>query len=186
MVIAASRLGRTVLESPVDGTLLLSLISHPPVRTGPPPARAPPVTRPTLVGFAFGVNSRHRFHTRANVTNSPAGRRAQASTSNWSAGLGPADRSPGGLDDLLYGVADPSPGAGQRLHLGLRRAPVAGDDGAGVAHPLSGRRGAPADEADHRLAESAGDHRLGRALLVASADLPDHHHGLGLRVGLEQ
>src|SRR5213593_4825124 len=55
-----------------------------------------------------------------------------------------------------------------------------------MAHALPRRGGAPADEADDRLAEIPADHGLGGGLLVAAADLADHDHGAGRRVFLEQ
>src|SRR2546426_12616960 len=55
-----------------------------------------------------------------------------------------------------------------------------------MAHSLSGRGGAPTDEADDRLAEIPADHTLGGGLLVAAADLADHDDGAGRRVFLEQ
>src|SRR2546428_5039677 len=55
-----------------------------------------------------------------------------------------------------------------------------------MAHALPRRGGAPADEADDRLAEISADHALGGGLFVAAADLTDHDHGASRRILLEQ
>ena len=86
--------------------------------------------------------------------------------------------SAGDLDDV-------DPGRLHRRHLLRRRALAAGDDGAGVAHAASRRRGAAGDEADDRLLEVGLD-ALGRVLLGVAADLADHDDGLGLGVVVEQ
>ena len=73
----------------------------------------------------------------------------------------------------------------QRLRLRLRRAGRAGDDRAGVAHALAGRRLEAGDVGDHRLRHVLAD-VLGGALLLVAADLAHHHDQLGLGVLLEQ
>ena len=78
-----------------------------------------------------------------------------------------------------------TPGVAQRLHLRRRGALAAGDDGAGVAHLLAGGAVTPGDVRRHRLRHRALD-ELGRLFLGRTADLADHHHGLGLGVGLER
>src|SRR5207244_10481876 len=84
------------------------------------------------------------------------------------------------------GVAHLRTGPLQRLQLRRRGAGVPRDDGARMAHPLSGRSGAAADEADDRLAEAAADHLLSGRFLVAAANLADHHHRPGGRIVLEE
>ena len=77
-----------------------------------------------------------------------------------------------------------TPASAQRLHLGRGGALAARDDGAGVAHLLAGGRGDAGDVGRHRLGHLRLD-ELGGLLLGRAADLADHHHGLGLGVGLE-
>src|SRR5262245_47153835 len=73
----------------------------------------------------------------------------------------------------------------ERLGLRGRRALRAGDDRAGVAHRLPGRRREPGDVGEHRLRHALGD-VVGRLLLRRAADLAAHDDQLGLGVGLEQ
>src|SRR5690606_21452625 len=73
----------------------------------------------------------------------------------------------------------------QRAIFVRRGALAAGDHRPGVTHALAGRRGDTGDVGHHRLAHVACDVR-GCSLLVATADLADHHDALGLRVALEQ
>ena len=75
--------------------------------------------------------------------------------------------------------ASSTPALGERFHLARRGAGVAADDRPGVAHALARRRRAAADEAHHGLAH-LGD-ELRRQLLIAAADLADHHDALRLR-----
>src|SRR6266542_3947860 len=90
-------------------------------------------------------------------------------------------RKQGGLGRV---AADLHPGGLERLRLGLGRAARAGDDRAGVPHaPARGCLEA-GDVGDHRLGHPFG-HEAGGLLLLVAADLADHHHRLGLRVGLE-
>src|SRR5882757_2568157 len=70
--------------------------------------------------------------------------------------------------------------------LGLRIAFAASDDGARVPHAAAGRRGAPGDEADHRLLVPALGlifEKLRGVLLGTAADLADHDDRLGRLVG---
>ena len=73
----------------------------------------------------------------------------------------------------------------ERLGLRDRGALGAGDDRAGVAHRLAGRRGEAGDVADDRLGHVLGD-ELGGLLLGVAADLAAHHDQLGLGVVLEE
>ena len=82
-------------------------------------------------------------------------------------------------------IRHPDAGGFEGGHLLRRRARAAGDDRAGVAHPLAWRRGLAGDEADHGLVTCALMKR-GRFFLVRAADLADHHDRVGLRVGLEE
>ncbi len=72
----------------------------------------------------------------------------------------------------------------ERVLLRLRGAGGAGDDRAGVAHRLAGRRREAGDVGEDRLRHVLGD-ELGRLLLLVAADLADHHDQLRLRVVLE-
>src|SRR5262249_41348827 len=78
-----------------------------------------------------------------------------------------------------------------RLHpcdLGAGVALAAGDDGTGMAHAAAGRRGAPGDEADHRLPAAAlafVDEELRGVLFGRAADLADHDDRLGRLVRQE-
>src|SRR5690606_13049649 len=66
-----------------------------------------------------------------------------------------------------------------------RGALAAGDDGAGVAHAASGRRGLAGDEADDGLREVRLD--PGRGFLFgAAADLANHHDRFGVIVRRKQ
>src|SRR3990172_11873255 len=83
----------------------------------------------------------------------------------------------------IAGHLDPA-----RLHHGqllLRGALAAGNDGAGMAHAFSGRRGDAGDESDDGLFHVVLDPVCG-GLLVRAADLPDHHHRIGVRIVVEQ
>src|SRR5467141_2134894 len=66
----------------------------------------------------------------------------------------------------------------------LRRAFAARDNGAGVAHALSRRRGDAGDEADDRFFHVVV-RPARRDLLVRAADLAHHDHRFGLRVVIE-
>ena len=77
-----------------------------------------------------------------------------------------------------------TPAAGERVHLGLSRALGAGDDGPGMAHLPSRWCSHPGHVGHHRLGHRGGD-ELGRLLLGRATDLPDHHDGPGVGVGLE-
>ena len=77
------------------------------------------------------------------------------------------------------------PEASITCELFLRRALAAGDDRARVSHPLARRRGHARDEADDRLFHVVLRPQRG-GLLVAAADLADHHHGVGVRIVVEQ
>src|SRR5580704_5423076 len=85
------------------------------------------------------------------------------------------------LGDLGRRPPDPDALALERLGLGLRGAPGAGHDRAGVAHRLARWRGEAGDVADDRLGHVVGD-EVGGALLVVATD----HDQFGLRVVLEQ
>src|SRR5436190_3883770 len=76
-------------------------------------------------------------------------------------------------------------GGAKGCHLLGRRPLAAGDDRTGMAHPASGRRGLPGDEADNRLLEIHLDPR-GRIFLGAAADFPDHNDGVCFGVGGKQ
>ena len=76
-------------------------------------------------------------------------------------------------------------GLPQGFHLGRGGALAARDDGAGVAHLLAGRRGHAGDVGRRPAWSSSSRDELGRLLLGRAADLADHHHGLGVGVGLE-
>src|SRR5688572_877879 len=78
------------------------------------------------------------------------------------------------------------------LHRGdlvLRAALAAGDDGAGVAHAATRRRGAAGDESDNRLRAAllrlGGNERRG-FLLGRAADLADHDDRFSRRIGEEE
>ena len=97
---------------------------------------------------------------------------------------------PHDLDHLLPALGrvlrrPATPAARQRLDLRLGGALRARDDGAGVAHLAPGGRGDAGDVGDDGLGHLRRD-ELGRLLLRGAADLADHHHGLGLGVGLER
>src|SRR5665213_2880874 len=82
------------------------------------------------------------------------------------------------------GNLDPGGFHGGDLGFGITFA--AGDDGAGMAHAAAGGRGAPGDEADHRLLAAAFGlvlEELRGVFLGRAADLADHHDGWGLVVG---
>src|SRR5690348_10724113 len=66
-----------------------------------------------------------------------------------------------------------------------RRAMSAGNNGAGVAHAPSRRRGLPGDKRHHWLAHMRLD-ELGCRLLSIAADLANHDNGFRLRVALEK
>ena len=53
-----------------------------------------------------------------------------------------------------------------------------------MTHALAGRCGEPRDIADDGLRHPFLDERR-RALLVVAADLPDHHHQIGIGIALE-
>src|SRR6266404_4430149 len=78
---------------------------------------------------------------------------------------------------------DNRPGAAQRLHLVACTALAAGDDGTGMAHPSSGRRGAAGDKPDDRLLPSRRLQEIGAILFRRPTDLADHDDRLGLSVG---
>src|SRR5581483_4400529 len=61
----------------------------------------------------------------------------------------------------------------------------AGDDGAGMSHTASGRRGLSGDERDDWLLY-VRLHILGRDFLGIAADLSDHDNGFGLGIFVEQ
>ena len=66
---------------------------------------------------------------------------------------------------------------------------AAGDDRAGMAHAAAGRRGAPGDEADHRLLAAALGlvlEELRGVLFRRAADLADHDDRLGRLVGEQE
>src|SRR4051794_5917244 len=94
-----------------------------------------------------------------------------------------AEHLGGDLRRLGRAFADPHALCFERVLLRLRRARGAGDDRAGVAHLLAGRRGEAGDVGHNRLGNLAGD-ELGCPLLRVAADLADHHDQLGLGVGL--
>ncbi len=72
------------------------------------------------------------------------------------------------------------PASSMALILSDGFAGAAGDDGAGVAHAASGRRGLAGDEADHRLLHVGLD--VGRGgLLGVAADFADHDDGVRCR-----
>src|SRR3990172_1903374 len=77
------------------------------------------------------------------------------------------------------------PRSPERLDLLRRRPLAAGDDGAGVAHPLPLGGGLPRHEPHHRLGHLRF-HVGGRLFLRRAADLADHDDRLGLRIGLER
>src|SRR5262245_15436911 len=79
---------------------------------------------------------------------------------------------------------DPDAAGLERLLLGLGRPAGAGDDGAGVAHVLARRRLEAGDVGDDRRRHARRD-VVGGLLLLAAADLADHDHEVGVRVGLE-
>src|ERR1700679_2412045 len=82
------------------------------------------------------------------------------------------------------GNLDPGGFHGGDLGFGITLA--AGDDGAGMAHAAAGRRGAPGDEADHRLLAAALGlvlEELRAVFFGRAADLANHHDGMGLVVG---
>src|SRR5260370_31141912 len=68
---------------------------------------------------------------------------------------------------------DNRPGAAQRLHLVARAALAAGDNGAGMAHPSSGRRGAPGDKPNERLLPPRRLQEIGAILFRRPAHLTD-------------
>src|SRR6266404_1372806 len=73
-----------------------------------------------------------------------------------------------------------------RLDLVLGPALAAGDNGPGMSHAPSRRRGAAGDETHHRLLALCG-FQQGRGLFLgAAADLADHDDGLGLLIVQEQ
>jgi hypothetical protein len=80
---------------------------------------------------------------------------------------------------------DRDTGGGQDRHLLLGGLSHGRYDRAGVSHlPAFGRRQA-GDVGDDRLGHTVP--HVGRALgLLRTADLPDHHHRIGLAIGLEQ
>src|SRR6266508_6592171 len=118
-----------------------------------------------------------------------ATRQAAGQTRGWpTAGRVPIgsalDRGHGQLGGLGRVATDLGPGGLQRLRLGFGGTAGPGDDRAGVAHALARGGLEPGDVGDHRLAHVVGlESRC--LLLLVSADLADHHHRLGLRVGLE-
>src|SRR6266540_1771099 len=112
----------------------------------------------------------------------PGGDCHPARSTLW--GLPALDGGDGELGGLGRVAPDPHPGALQRR--GLRRGGPARsrDDRAGVPHTLAGRRLEAGDVGHHRLGHVLG-HEGGGLLLLVAADLADHDHRLGLRVGLE-
>ena len=89
----------------------------------------------------------------------------------------------GDLGGLARAAPDPDALRLERLLLGLGGARGAGDDRAGVAHLLAGRRGEAGDVGDDRLGDVLGD-VVGGTLLGVAADLADEHDQLGLGVVL--
>src|SRR5262245_46023720 len=90
-----------------------------------------------------------------------------------------------GLADLGGGARDRDSGGLEGGDLVDGAALAAGDDRAGVAHALAGRRVLSGDERGDGLLHALRDEAR-RGLLGAAADLADHHHGLRLGIGLEQ
>src|SRR5215204_2815350 len=95
-----------------------------------------------------------------------------------------ADEVRGELSDLGRRRADADAAGLEGFLLGLRRAGGAGDDRAGVAHRLAGRRREAGDVGDDGLRHLGVD-VLGCLLLLGAADLADDDHDLGLVVRLE-
>ena len=62
---------------------------------------------------------------------------------------------------------------------------TAGDDGAGVTHAASGRRGLAGDESDDRLLHVLLD-VCGRGLFGIAADFADHDDGVGIGIVIEE
>jgi hypothetical protein len=101
----------------------------------------------------------------------------------------------------LFGYARPIPapasprypGAGATVIPALFMAPSsprrcslpAGDDRAGVAHPLSFRRGLPGDEAHNGFRHSP-PHEFRRLLFRGAPYLADQDHRVGIRILLEK
>src|SRR5439155_1221320 len=71
-----------------------------------------------------------------------------------------------------------------RRHFFRRRAGRARNNRPGVAHATSRRGGLARNEADHGLGHPLL-YELRGLLFVGAADLADHDHGIGRRVGLE-
>src|SRR5712671_1506268 len=80
-------------------------------------------------------------------------------------------------------LGDNRPGAAQRLHFVAGAALAAGDDGASMAHPPPGRRGAAGDKPDDRLLPSRRFQKIGAILFRRPTDFADHDDRLGLIVG---
>src|SRR5438309_929974 len=88
-------------------------------------------------------------------------------------------------DDVVGRLRHRNAGGPKRLFLAFRRAPVAGDDRARVAHSLALRRGAAGYESNGFQSGAFAEH-LRCALLIGAADLADDHKVRGLRVVLEE
>ncbi len=73
----------------------------------------------------------------------------------------------------------------QDRHLFRGGSLAAGDDGAGMPHPLARRGGDAGDVGRHRLGHVLFD-EVGRLFFGGAADLADHDDRFGVRVGLEQ
>src|ERR1700722_6704218 len=84
----------------------------------------------------------------------------------------------GGVQDAVY------PTRGERVHLRLRGAFGARDDGPSVSHLSPRGRGDTGDVGDDGLGHVQLD-PFGGAFFFGATDLPDHHHGERLGVGLE-
>jgi len=76
-------------------------------------------------------------------------------------------------------------GVCERGHLFRRGSLPAGDDGAGVAHAASGRRGLAGDKSDDRFSHVCFRERRG-FFFRGAANLADHHNAVCLVVILKK